>query len=166
MNAQEEHRYRFRPDIISTLFVGESAPAGGTFFYYGNGTLFREMKKVFGNQNSFLEDFKRKGFYLDDLVLIPVNKLLKPERKKLRWDATEELADRLIAYQPKAVVVVMKAIVPMVREAIRKAGISIEPFCVSHPAFGNSTRFRNGMTEIIDNLPVIGGRNHKGLTSK
>ena len=166
MNALEELRNGFRPDSISTLFVGESAPAGGTFFYCGNSTLFREMKKVFGNRDSFLEDFKRKGFYLDDLVLVPVNNLPAIERKRLRRDAIEEFANRLIAYKPKAVVIVMKAIVPVVREAMRKAGISFEPFSVSHPAFGNSTRFRNGMTEIIDNLPVTSGSNTKGSHPK
>jgi len=162
MNALEELRNKFRPDFISTLFVGESAPAGGTFFYCGNSTLFREMKKAFGNRDSFLDDFKRKGFYLDDLVLTPVNKFPNAERKRLRWDAIEELASRLVVFKPQAVVVVMKAIVPMVREAMLKAGTALEPFSVPHPAFGNSTRFRDEMTKIIDNLPVTNSSNHKG----
>jgi len=31
-------RLRYRPDKISVLFVGESPPAGGTFFYKSSPT--------------------------------------------------------------------------------------------------------------------------------
>lgn len=160
-NELEELRKSFRPDRIMTLFVGESGPASGRFFYSGNSTLFRAMKRVFGNRETFFDDFKRKGFYLDDLVLTPINKLERRERSRLRQQAIPELAKRLIEYQPKAVVVVMRAIQPMVREAMRMAGISYEPFCVPHPAFGNWNRFSNAMTEIIDSLPVADGSEKK-----
>ena len=159
MNELEGLRKSFCPDCITTLFVGESAPASGRFFYSGNSSLFRAMKRAFGNQESFLEDFRKKGFYLDDLVLTPVNKLERRERSRLRQGAVPGLAERLIKYKPKAVVVVMRAVLPMVQEAMRIAGIPYEPLCVPHPAFGNWVRFSNAMTEIIDNLPVTGGSN-------
>jgi hypothetical protein len=44
---------------------------------------------------------------------------------------------------------------------MRMAGISYEPSCVPHPAFGNWTRFSNAMTEIIDDLPVADGSKAK-----
>jgi hypothetical protein len=53
----------------------------------------------------------------------------------------------------------MRAILPMVRQAMHMAGISYEPFCVPHPAFGNWTRFSNAMTDIIDRLPVADATN-------
>jgi hypothetical protein len=161
MNKLEELRKSFHPDCITTLFVGESAPESGRFFYSSNSSLFRAMKRAFGNRETFLEDFKKKGFYLDDLVLTPVNKLQNRERSRLRQDAVPELAKRLVEYKPKAVVVVMRAILPKVRNAMRMAGISYEPFCVPHPAFGNWTRFSNAMTEIIDGLPVVNGSDQK-----
>ena len=154
MNSLEELRKSFYPDCITTLFVGESAPASGRFFYSSNSSLFRAMKQVFGSQESFLEDFKRSGFYLDDLVLTPINKMESRERSRRRQEAVPELAKRLVEYKPKAVVVVMRAILPKVRQAMQIAGMSNEPFCVPHPAFGNWTRFSNAMTEIIDDLPV------------
>ncbi len=157
MKRLEELRKSFHPDCITTLFVGESAPGSGRFFYSGNSSLFRGMKRVFGNRETFLEDFKKKGFYLDDLVLAPINKLERQERSRRREEAVPELAKRLVEYKPKAVVVVMRAILPKVRQAMRMAGISYEPFCVPHPAFGNWTRFNNAMTEIIDHLPVADG---------
>ena len=162
MNELEKLRESFHPDCVTTLFVGESAPASGRFFYCSNSSLFRAMKRAFGNRETFIEDFKRKGFYLDDLVLTPINKLARPERSRRRENAVPELAERLAKYKPKAVVVVMRAILPMVRQAMHMAGISYEPFCVPHPAFGNWTRFSNAMTEIIDELPVVDAAN-KGL---
>ena len=157
MNRLEKLRKSFGPGLITTLFVGESAPDSGRFFYNSDSSLFYAMKRAFGNRETFLEDFKKKGFYLDDLVRTPINKLERRERSRRREEAVPELAKRLVEYKPKAVVVVMRAILPMVRQAMRMAGISYEPFCVPHPAFGNWTRFSNAMTEIIDDLPVADG---------
>lgn len=159
MNDLEELRRSFYPDFITTLFVGESAPASGRFFYSSNSSLFRAMKRAFGDRETFLEDFKTKGFYLDDLVLTPVNKLDRHERSRRRQEAIPELAKRLISYKPRAVVVVMRAILPTVRKAMQMAGMVYEPFCVPHPAFGNWTRFSNEMTKIIDELPAAKGSN-------
>ena len=157
MNELEELRKSFLPGYVTTLFVGESAPESGRFFYSGNSSLFHAMKRAFGNQEAFLQDFRKRGFYLDDLVLTPVNKLEKRKRTRLRQEAVPELAKRLIEYKPKAIVVVMQAILPVVRKAMQMAGISYEPFCVPHPAFGNWTRFHNAMTKILSDLPVADG---------
>jgi hypothetical protein len=165
MNHLEELRKSYRPDLITTLFVGESAPASGRFFYSGDSSLFHAMRQEFGNQETFLQDFKKMGFYLDDLVLTPINKLERHERLRQRQEAVPELAERLIEYKPEAVVVVMRAILPTVQKAMRMAGVSYEPYCVPHPAFGNWTRFSNAMKEIIDSLPVADGGNQKELAA-
>jgi hypothetical protein len=165
MNHLEELRKSYRPDLITTLFVGESAPASGRFFYSGDSSLFHAMRREFGNQETFLQDFKKMGFYLDDLVLTPINKLERHERLRQRQEAVPELAERLIEYKPEAVVVVMRAILPTVQKAMRMAGVSYEPYCVPHPAFGNWTRFSNAMKEIIDSLPVADGGNQKELAA-
>jgi hypothetical protein len=163
MNKLEELRQSFRPAHITTLFVGESAPHSGRFFYSGDSSLFRAMKKAFGNRESFLQDFQHKGFYLDDLVLTPVNKLQNRDRSRLRKEAVPQLAKRLAEYRPSAIVIVMRGIQSVVRDAMRIAGIIYEPFCVPHPAFGNSIRFHLAMTEIIESLPITGGSKSKGL---
>jgi hypothetical protein len=38
-------RARYRPDRITTLFVGESAPVSGAFFYHGESAMLRYMKR-------------------------------------------------------------------------------------------------------------------------
>ncbi len=45
----EELRQHHRPEKILTLFVGESAPAGGTYFYAENSQMYRYMREVFGS---------------------------------------------------------------------------------------------------------------------
>jgi hypothetical protein len=50
------------------------------------------------NRETFLEDFKKKGFYLDDLVLTPINKWKGIERSRQRQEAVPELAKRLVEY--------------------------------------------------------------------
>ena len=41
MKLIEATRARFRPERVMTLFVGESAPARGGFFYFGNNATRR-----------------------------------------------------------------------------------------------------------------------------
>lgn len=165
MNNLEELRRSFRPRRITTLFVGESAPQSGKFFYSGNSSLSYAMQRAFGSKATFLEDFKRSGFYLDDLVHVPVNKLERRERSALRWKSVASLADRLRDYKPEAIVIVMRAIKPMVLEAMRSASLPFEPHFTPHPAFGSWTRFHTAMTEIIYSLPVTGGNHRKEIAA-
>jgi hypothetical protein len=165
MNDLEELRRSFRPRRITTLFVGESAPKSGRFFYAGNSSLFYAMQRAFGGKATFLADFKRSGFYLDDLVRVPVNKFAERERSAHRWDSVSSLAERLTEYKPEAIVIVMRAIKPMVLEAMRRAGIAYPPHCTPHPAFGNWTRFHTAMTAIIYSLPATDGSNRKEIAA-
>jgi hypothetical protein len=150
----EKTRASYRPKHITTLFVGESAPHGGTFFYNQDSGLFREIRKAFKGESLFLEDFKRNGFYLDDLVLEPVNHLENAVRKSQCKDAVSSLTERLRSYDPKAIVILLKSIEPMVLDAIRKAKLSCQVYCTPYPGFGNQRRFHKAMSEIIPNLPT------------
>jgi hypothetical protein len=161
MKNIENVRKRFRPDRITTLFVGESAPHGGTFFYNQNSGLFREMRKAFQGKELFLEDFKKNGFYLDDLVLEPVNQL-EPVNRTLRCNQfVSSLAKRLKDYKPEAVVVLLMSIKPMILKAMYEAGLSYQPYCTPYPGFGNQPRFHKAMIAIIPNLPVASGSQWK-----
>ncbi len=60
----EKKRLEYRPERITTLFVGESAPASGDFFYYCRSDLYRCMKVAMesaglGGSDDFLEHFNR-----------------------------------------------------------------------------------------------------------
>jgi hypothetical protein len=165
MSNLENVRKSYRPIRITTLFVGESAPHGGTFFYNQNSGLFREIRKSFRGQTRFLDDFKRNGFYLDDLVLEPVNHLGPKDRRFLCRDSVSSFVERLKDYKPKAIVVLLLSIRPMVLDAIRAARLSCPVCCTPYPGFGNQPRFHKAMSEIIPSLPVANGGQWKEYVS-
>ena len=120
METVESVRKRYRPTRITTLFVGESAPHSGDFFYCENAMrshMQQAVEQVFGKSSNFLETFKAYGWYLDDLVLEPVNHLPKPQRQAKCLIAQESLADRITAYRPEAIVTLLKSIEPFVEAA-------------------------------------------------
>jgi hypothetical protein len=156
MNPFEKTRASYRPDRITTLFVGESAPHGGTFFYNQDSGLYREIRKAFRGDENFLEHFKRSGFYLDDLVLEPVNHLDNQRRRSLCRESIASLVERLKDYKPQAILILLYSIKPMVLQAMGEAGILFEPFSTPYPGFGNQPRFRKAMAQIIPHLPTNG----------
>ena len=122
----------------------------------------RGVKRVVAlSTDSFLEDFKRNGFYLDDLAPEPVNHLLNRDRRSMLNQSISSFAKRLKNYRPKAIVILLMSIRPMVVKAISEAGLSYEPFWTPYPGFGNQPRFQKAMTEIIPNLPVARGTQWK-----
>jgi hypothetical protein len=150
VNETETIRTSFRPQCITTLFVGESAPHGGKFFYRGNSQAFRYMKEALCGKGDFLAWFKAQGYFLDDLILRPANKKTKKERRRLRWKNVPSLAERLSVYRPAAVIALMIGIEPMVRAAIAEAGMSDIPFSATpFPGNGQQGRFKSKMAEII-----------------
>jgi hypothetical protein len=161
MTTFEETRASYRPDRISTLFVGESAPHGGTFFYNGDSNLYREIRDAFGGKDAFLDDFKARGFFLDDLVLEPVNHLQARERRQLCRHAVPAFAQRLQHYRPHTVIALLYSIREQVAAAIRDAGMNCDFYCTPYPGFGNQPRFRTAMAEIIPHLREIRGKQRK-----
>ena len=124
--SPEEARNHYKPDRVKVLFVGESPPAAGTFFYYANSNLYRCVHTAFsrvygakcGDGDHFLSFFKSVGCYLDDLCLVPVNAMDAEERQRHRDAGMVSLAERIKVMQPEAVIIVMKEIENEVRLAM------------------------------------------------
>lgn len=70
------------------------------------------LKQTWNNDDKFLEYFKSKGFYLDDLCLEPVNQYKKnnkieyEKRKQIHLQYLESLAERIKSYNPKKILIV------------------------------------------------------------
>ena len=121
----EDLQARYKPGRVQVLLVGESPPAGGTFFYRGDSILYRAFGEAFGHPHNFLAEFQRRGFFLDDLVPFPVNHLARSAREAERHAHVGALAVRMHDYSPKAVVTVTKAIGAHVSEAMALASLSV-----------------------------------------
>jgi hypothetical protein len=156
-DAIEETRARFRPERITTLFVGESAPASGDFFYFGGNALLAHMQAgiegELGRTDDFLTTFKGYGWFLDDLVLTPVNQMKSAERKMACRDAEASLAARIARYRPLAIVSLLKTIERNVERAAIAAKSTAPRYVVPFPGMGQQSRFRAAMEILIPTLP-------------
>jgi hypothetical protein len=131
----------------------------GTFFYYGNTSMTREMRKAVDaalgpTQGYFLERFKGLGWYLDDLVLESVNQLgHHPARKERCRDAQSSLSARIKQYQPDAIVALLFTIKDFVFAAAIAAGNKAALYAVPFPGNGQQRRLQCEMARIIPDLP-------------
>ena len=125
-------RSRYRPADVRVLFVGESAPAGGTHFYLANSNLFRATREAFGlgldlptppDGSAFLEWFRELGCWLVDIAERPVHRLPAGEREATVKDGVTRLAGTLREAHPERVIVLIRRIAPDVRRAAALAGL-------------------------------------------
>jgi hypothetical protein len=149
------------------LFVGESPPAAGTFFYAADSELYRATRDTFEaalprfrNVDTFLKAFAENGCYLVDLCLDPVNQLTDRAdgswRKRLRARRRGEvrLAATLAELRPAVVIVVLKGIAANVSRAVARAGIAAECTTVTYPSRWHRHRlaYRRELTSLLRRL--------------
>ena len=163
-NKIEVQRLKFKPDRVRVLFVGESAPAGGTFFYFANSNLYEYTQKAFqqvfgpkcGRGVSFLEFFKDHEFFLDDLCLSPVNNLDTPARGLVCKQAIPSLSTRIRDYQPEVVAIVKMDIEHYVRDALIRADLGSVPYrTFPFPAMSYQWRYVAEMAEFLRSLSPL-----------
>ena len=156
----ESIRQSYRPSKILALFVGESAPKSGKFFYCGNTALKGYMEDVMnaaglGGNDNFLERFKSYGWYLDDLVLEPVDGLPKLERRAKCREARSSLTTRIREYHPLAIVSLLRSIEEYVEDAAIAAGSTAARYSVPFAGNGQQGRFKIAMAHILPKLPKL-----------
>jgi len=151
-------RARYRPPRITILFVGESPPSNGNFFYCGNNELLRHMRSAAGlasdSDDDFLQSFTARGWYLDDLVPTPVDHLPRSERVRICWNARHDLAARIAEYHPLAIVSVLRRIRHAVEAAADEADSSAPRYAVPFPGHGHQQRFREEVAHILSKSPL------------
>ena len=152
----ETQREQFRPDKISILLVGESPPASGKFFYdKSNMTTFtsRAFERAFNIQfdstTEFLAYFKSKGCFLDDLSHDPVDNLDSKQRELVLEQSVESLARRLSGAHPEVVVVVLKKISALVREAVARAALRVFFYELPFPGSGHQNKYMDELERIL-----------------
>jgi hypothetical protein len=154
----EDLRRSFRPEEIIILFVGESPPAGETFFYKADSQVFRYMFKAFLlggleiGRDEFLTSFKSLGCYLDDLVLKPINNTTSSERKRARKEGVVSLGARIRDLSPRHVVAIARSIRGEVNEAIARSGTRATFDCVTFPGTGRQRKFLDDMAAVLPRL--------------
>jgi hypothetical protein len=124
------------PDEVRVLFIGESPPAGGTFFYYANSNVYDATRDTFEagipglrRTEDILDAFMRLGCYLEDLSPVPVNHLdlsdreQRRQRRALRAEGIRPLARRMRLWSPLVVA-------PVVLDMVKTGDIT-EALCLA-----------------------------------
>ncbi len=154
----QSKRKRWKPSKVVVLFVGESPPANGTFFYCGNSNLARYTREAlervcgkFDSMSDFLRVFKEKGCYLVDLCDDPINNLDKYERNKRRNQGVKNLSRIIEELEPKKIVVVMKGIKPYVKKALgeKAALFNIDKYTLPFPSHGHQKRYMASLVSLV-----------------
>jgi hypothetical protein len=110
------------------MFVGESPPASGRFFYSQNSGLYFAMLAAFRqadptiNRENFLEKFKAAGCYLLDLCPDPVDRLDSKAREAARRASEGSLARRIANLHPERMALLLRSITANVSRAASRAG--------------------------------------------
>lgn len=153
----EHIRESHRPNNIRILFVGESPPKIGKFFYVESlMTTFiskpfeLRFNITFNNNQDFIDFFKNKDCYLDDLCTEPVDKLPPNIRKQKLIESVKPFSKKLAEMKPLVVISILKRIEPYVVNSIELSGIDTKFYSVPFPGFGNQKRFKQEVLDILN----------------
>jgi hypothetical protein len=157
--SNEELRRKYRPKQVRFLFVGESPPASGKFFYQRNSGLYRAMRDVFAavdpsvNDENFLTMFQESGCYLVDLCSQPVDRMSASLRRTTCRASEHSLAKTIASLNPQMIATLLRSIQSNVSNAVALASWSGPLLHLPYPG-----RWAHLKSEFItDLLPVIEG---------
>lgn len=160
-DTYENLRNHYKPNKVEVLFVGESRPQGGNFFYQGDSALYRETKKAF--DEFFEEDiftlnrFKNWNCWLYDISESPVNGLSDYERKALIHLNIPKLNDTISKLKPKTIIICKKKFV----EPEIRGSIIMENYCegesiffLPFPGYGNQKKYRECLVRVLRGISL------------
>jgi hypothetical protein len=127
-SKRERLRRRYRPPVVRLLFIGESPPASGRFFYQRDSGLYRAIRDAFGmidpsiTDEGFLTVFQNSGCYLIDTCIDPVDHLDAKSRRAACVAREPSLSRSINQLQPASIVTLLRSIQNNVRRAVVLAG--------------------------------------------
>lgn len=157
-------RDRYRPTQTRLIFIAESPPSSGKYFYDPEGLtaepLFRALmcdvlERQVASKTDGLKAFQEEGYLLLDATYVPVNKgLSNGERDQIVLAGYEGLTRELVALSPQksTPIILIKKNVCVLLEAkllhdgfiVRNNGIVV-PF----PSRWQERRFREAIKQIL-----------------
>jgi len=161
-------RARHRPGTVKFLFVLESPPTSGNFFYDPTGRvtepLFSAMMKIIGHEASSKEDglaaFASKGCFLVDATYRPVNQIQNQNRRNQVIlsdlpDLIQDLRSIIESQADKINIVLVKAnICRLLEERLSAIGMNVinDKIMIPFPSHGNQKRFYENMRKVLKSV--------------
>lgn len=130
LRSTERLRHKFRPAKVHMLFVGESPPASGRFFYQADSGLYRATREAFLKafpdlrERDFLKSFRSLGCYLVDLCERPADRLQPKVRRRAGRAGEPNLGKIFRTLRPQIAIVVVRSISRNVQRSERRANWS------------------------------------------
>lgn len=128
----EALRDRYRPASVEILLVGESRPAGGTFFYLANSNLFDATREAFvvalgpmPRGDEFLRYITQHGVWLFDIAEQPIDRLPGRPRKAAVGERIEHLVSLLRETNPVLIIAIKRDLGSAVRQAMHEADVPL-----------------------------------------
>jgi hypothetical protein len=112
---------------VRILFIGESPPASGRFFYNRDSGLYRAIRDLFSaadpsiTDENFLSIFQASGCYLIDACSSPVDDMDRNSRRAACVSAEPLLARKINQLQPETIVSLVRSISGNIERAILRA---------------------------------------------
>ena len=154
---REALRAGYRPQRVRMLFVGESPPASGRFFYNRDSGLYRALRDAFhladesiGDEN-FLAVFQQAGCYLIDACRQPVDRLEPSARRTACLAGEALLSSDIRGLQPETIVTLVRSIRENVERAALRASWTGTMITVPYP--GRWVQHRKVFLELL--LPRV-----------
>jgi len=161
-------RNKYKPRRVNILFIAESPPSSGGYFYsgktIGKDHLFRETMKALEfwpsgrpmrkdcDKRSMLREFRSLGFFLIDTCEFPVDKLPPRERRISTIRGAMTLPGRVEALCPDRILIVKKTVFKPAIQALSITGfarrvLNTDP--LPFPSHGNQKKYRTMLRRLV-----------------
>jgi hypothetical protein len=154
-------RDKWKPEKVTVLFIAESPPASGAYFYFpvttGRDSLFNTTMKALGiyperkampkglDKKGMLAEFQARGFFLIDVCYAPINKLPPKEKKRAIAKEIPALMQKVRELNPEGVIIIKKGLFEPVKTALEYAGLGgkiLNKEAILFPGSGNQRTYR------------------------
>ena len=161
-------RDQYRPGRVKLLWIAESPPTSGSYFYFqkttGGDHLFRETMRAVGlwpageimkkgiDKQPLLERFQSKGFFLIDTCSYPVDKLPDGQRRRAIIDGTSSVLQMVSELNPNGIIIVKSNIYDPVKDALESSGFAgkiLNQRPLPFPSHGRQQSYRKRISDIL-----------------
>lgn len=156
-------RNKYLPEKLRVIFILESPPASGKFFYNSTGRksepLFSAMMRLLdikpSEKEKGLKEFARRGYFMVDTTYTPVNRRKGKKRDQVILDSVKSLQKdlRRILEKKKCVkIILIKAHICKILEPILlQAGFNVvnKGVIIPFPAFGHQREFHRRIKRLL-----------------
>ena len=161
-------RNKYKPENIRAIFILESPPKSGKYFYDPEGEvsdpLFKSMMEIIGckpsDKSSGLAEFAKKGFFIVDASYTPVNHYKEGKDRDERimiWRAS--FLKDLLSLSPDKntpLILVKANICRLLETPLKKEGFKVanEGVVIPFPGTGQQGKFRKQIALMFERFGI------------